>query len=150
MEVLSSSTRLREEQLAGTLETLAGNPVSPGELCLGLVGFPFSFALVRALVYFVIVSVVIGIDLRQASWIGLIVVCSRRRLRLPGSRIAAAATVLVFKRADAFVGLVIGVLVVFSGSVFPISSLPDWLQPVAQHPPATVGLRRRPQRALPR
>jgi ABC-2 type transport system permease protein len=125
-------TRLREEQLAGTLETLVGNPVSPGELCLGLVGFPFSFALVRALVYFAIVSAVIGIDLRQVSWIGLILVLLATTAAFAGIALAAAATVLVFKRVDAFVGLIIGVLVVFSGSVFPLSSLPEWLQPIAR------------------
>ena len=124
--------RLREEQVAGTLETLVGNPVSPGELCLGMVGFPFSFALVRTVVYFVIVSAVIGIDLRQVSWIGLIVVLFVTTAVFAGIALAAAATVLLYKRAEAFVGIVIGVLVVFSGSVFPLSSLPDWLQPVAR------------------
>ena len=98
-------TRLREEQLGGTLETLAGNPVSTGELCLGLVGFPFSFAVARALVYFVVVSAVIGLDLRQASWIGLIVVLFVTAAVFAGIAIAAAAAVLVFKRADVFVGL---------------------------------------------
>ena len=32
--------RLREEQLAGTLETLAAQPLTPLEMCLGLIGFP--------------------------------------------------------------------------------------------------------------
>ena len=124
--------RLREEQVAGTLETLVGNPVSPGELCLGLVGFPFSFALVRTLVYFAIVSAVIGIDLRQISWIGLTLVLFVTTAVFAAIALAAAATVLLFKRAEAFVGIVIGVLVVFSGSVFPLSSLPEWLQPLAR------------------
>ncbi len=131
-------TRLREEQLGGTLETLAGNPVSTGELCLGLVGFPFSFAVARALVYFVVVSAVIGLDLRQASWIGLVLVLLATAAAFAGIAIAAAAAVLVFKRADVFVGLIIGVLVVFSGSVFPLSSLPGWLQPIAQVLPPHV------------
>jgi ABC-2 type transport system permease protein len=131
-------TRLREEQFGGTLETLAGNPVSAGELCLGLAGFPFSFAVARALVYFVIVSALIGLDLRQASWIGLILVLFATAAAFAAIAIAAAAAVLVFKRADAFVGLVIGVMVVLSGSVFPLSSLPEWLEPVARVLPPHV------------
>jgi ABC-2 type transport system permease protein len=124
--------RLREEQLAGTLETLVGNPVSPGELCLGLVGFPFSFAVVRAVVYFAILSPLIGVSLREASWIGLILVLLATTAAFAGIALAAAAAVLVFKRAEVFVGLIIGILVVFSGSVFPLSSLPEWLRPLAR------------------
>ena len=48
--------RLREDQLAGTLETLVGHPVSSAELSLGMIGFPFTFAVGRALIYFVVVS----------------------------------------------------------------------------------------------
>jgi ABC-2 type transport system permease protein len=123
--------RLREEQLAGTLETLAGHPVSTGELCLGLVGFPFSFAVGRALVYFVIVFALVGLDLQRVSWVGLAFVLIATAAVFAPISIAAAAGVLVLKRAEMFVGLVIGVVIVFSGSVFPISSLPGWLQPVA-------------------
>jgi ABC-2 type transport system permease protein len=124
--------RLREEQLAGTLETLAGHPVSPGELSLGLVGFPFSFAVGRALVYFVIVSALMGLDLLRVSWIGLVVVLLAAGAVFAAIAIAAAAAILVVKRADMIVTMVIGLTVVFSGPVFPISSLPGWLEPVAR------------------
>jgi ABC-2 type transport system permease protein len=123
--------RLREEQLAGTLETLIGHPVSAGELGLGLVGFPFSFAVVRALIYFVIVSAWMGLDLLRVSWTGVVVVLLATAAVFAPIAIAAAAAVLVVKRAEMVLGLVIGVAIVFSGSVFPISALPGWLQPVA-------------------
>ena len=126
------AVRLREEQLTGTLETLAGHPVLPGELSLGLVGFPFTFAVGRALVYFVIVSALIGLDLHRVSWIGVVVVLLATGAAFAAIAIAAAAAILVVKRADMILTMVIGVTVVFSGSVFPISSLPGWLQPVAR------------------
>ncbi len=125
-------TRLHEEQLSGTLETLVGHPISTAELSLGLVGFPFSFAVVRAVIYFVIVSGLMGLDLGRVSWVGLVVVLLATAAAFVGIAIAVAAAVLVLKRADAFVGLIIGVAIVFSGSVFPITSLPGWLQPVAR------------------
>jgi ABC-2 type transport system permease protein len=124
--------RLREEELTGTLETLVGNPVSPGELCLGLLGFPFSFAVGRALVYFVIVAALIDVDLLRVSWIGLVVVLLATAGTFAAIAIAAAAGVLIFKRAEMILGLVIGVTVIFSGSVFPVSTLPGWVQPVAR------------------
>jgi ABC-2 type transport system permease protein len=124
--------RLREEQLAGTLETLMGHPLSAGELGLGLVGFPFSFAVARALIYFVIVSAWMGLDLAHVSWIGVIVVLLTTAAVFAPVAIAAAAAVLVVKRAETLLGLVIGVVIVFSGSVFPLSALPGWIQPVAR------------------
>jgi len=124
-------TRLREEELAGTLETLIGHPVSASEFGLGLVGFPFSFAFVRAVIYFVIVSALMGLDLLRVSWGGLAVVLLATAAVFAPVAIAAAAAVLVVKRAEIVLGLVIGVAIVFSGAVFPVSALPGWLQPVA-------------------
>jgi ABC-2 type transport system permease protein len=130
--------RLREEQLAGTLETLVAQPLSASELCLGFVGFPFAFALARALLYFVIVSAAIDLDLLQVSWIGLVVVLLGAGGAFAAISIAAAASILVVKRGDAIVSMLIGIMIIFSGSVFPISSLPGWLQPVARVLPAHV------------
>src|SRR4029077_1969800 len=53
MEAASAglSIRLREEQLTGTLEALVGQPISVLELALGMTGYPFVFAMVRAAFY---------------------------------------------------------------------------------------------------
>src|SRR5215204_1553926 len=123
--------RLREEQLAGTLENLIGHPISASELGLGLVGFPFSFAFVRAVIYFLVGSAWMGLDLLRASWTGVVVVLLATAAVFAPIAIAGAAAVLVAKRAEMILGLVIGLAVVFSGSVFPTSALPGWLQPVA-------------------
>jgi ABC-2 type transport system permease protein len=131
--------RVREEQLTGTLETLIGHPVSGSELGLGLVGFPFSFAFVRAVIFFVIVSAWMGLDLQRVSWTGVIVVLLATATVFAPIAIAAAAVVLVVKRAEAVVALLIGVAIVFSGSVFPLSALPGWLQPVAKLLPPHIG-----------
>ncbi|HWL65379.1 MAG TPA: hypothetical protein VNP73_05330, partial [Actinomycetota bacterium] len=44
-------TRVREEQLTGTLEYLITQPVTSTEIVLGLTGFTFAFATVRAAFY---------------------------------------------------------------------------------------------------
>ena len=124
-------TRLREEQLAGTLENLIAQPVSASELGLGLVGFPFTFSFVRAVIYAVIVSAWMGLDLQSVSWTGVVVVLFATMAVFAPIAIVGAAAVLVMKRAELILGLLIGLAVVFSGSVFPTSALPGWLQPVA-------------------
>src|SRR5438132_2332717 len=42
------ANRLREEQLSGTLEALVIQPVTAVELAVGLAGYPFLFAMIRA------------------------------------------------------------------------------------------------------
>jgi ABC-type multidrug transport system permease subunit len=130
--------RLREEQLTGTFETLAAQPVSSSEVCLGLVGFPFLFAVARALVYFVIISAAMGLDLLRVSWIGLVVILLATGAAFAGIAIAAAASILIIKRGEMIVSMLIGVMIIFSGSVFPISSLPSWLEPLARFLPPHV------------
>jgi ABC-type multidrug transport system permease subunit len=124
--------RVREEQLGGTLETLVAQPVTPGELCIGIVTFPFVFAVVRAAVYFVLVSPLMDVDVRRASWIGLGLMLIATGAAFAAIAVAAVAAVLVFKRAEMIVSMLVGLMIVFSGSVFPISSLPEWLQPLAR------------------
>jgi ABC-type multidrug transport system permease subunit len=130
--------RLREEQLAGTLETLAAQPLTPLEMCLGLVGFPFAFAVGRAMLYMVIVAAAEGLDLLKVSWVGLVTVLAGTGAAFAALSIAAAASILVVKRGEMIASMLVGIMVVFSGSVFPISSLPGWLQPIARVLPPHV------------
>ena len=56
------SRRVREEQLTGTLETLLAQPISSVELALGLAGFPFLFAIFRALAYLLLAGAFLGLS----------------------------------------------------------------------------------------
>src|SRR5205085_1461484 len=47
----SIAANLRQEQLAGTMEVLAAQPMTAPELCVGMVSFPFAYASVRAVLY---------------------------------------------------------------------------------------------------
>jgi ABC-2 type transport system permease protein len=53
-------------------------------------------------------------------------------LALSSIGIASAALVLVVKRGDVVVALGVFALGLFSGALFPVSVLPDWLEPVAK------------------
>jgi ABC-type multidrug transport system permease subunit len=132
------SRRLREEQLAGTLEALAAQPLTPTEMCLGLVGFPFGFALVRALLYLLIATFAMNVNLLDVSWIGLVLVLLSATAAFAALGIVAAALVLTFKRGDVITATLVTIMTVVSGSVFPISTLPGWLQPIARLLPTSV------------
>jgi ABC-2 type transport system permease protein len=124
--------QLRVEQLTGTLEALVTHPISASQMCLGFTGFPFLFALFRAFVYLLVAGTWMDLDLEQVSWFGVCAVLICAGLALSAFGILSAAVVLVIKRGDALAGLAIYGITLLSGSVFPISALPGWLEAVGR------------------
>jgi len=126
------ANRLREEQLTGTLEALAVQPVTTTEMCLGLAGFPLLFAVGRAVIYLTIAGVWMNLDLGRTSWSGLFLMLLLTATALSVLGIAAGAIVLVLKRGEVLATMLLFGMTVLCGSVFPISALPDWLEPVGK------------------
>ena len=126
------AARLREEQLTGTLEMLAVQPVTSFDLCLGLVGFPFVFGLFRAALYLIVAAVWANLSLTGISWPGVVIVFFLSAGALATFGITSGAFVLLFKRGAIFVGFGIYALTLLSGAVFPIETLPGWLEPFAK------------------
>ena|SRR6266511_4147467 len=123
---------LRQEQLRGTLEALMANPLRPAELCLGLTGFPFVFALARASLYLAVAAAWLHLDLGRTSWIGVLIVLIGTGVALSALGVLAGAVVLVFKRGEVVAKATVYGITLLSGSVFPISTLPGWLQPLSK------------------
>jgi ABC-2 type transport system permease protein len=131
----SLAMRIREEQLTGTLEALVVQPLGSFELAVGLVGFPFLFAMVRALAYLAIAWAWLDVDFARADWSGVALVFFSAGLALTSLGIALGAIVLVIKRGDVLASLAVFALGLISGALFPISVLPGWLEPLAKIAP---------------
>lgn len=129
--------QVREEQRTGTLENLAAQPIGTVELCLGGVGFPFVFAAARAALYLVLAAAVLDLDVSQTSWPGLALVLLAAGSAMAPIGIIAGAFVLVFKRGHVVAGTLVYLLTILGGMVFPVSALPDWLEPLAVVVPIT-------------
>jgi ABC-2 type transport system permease protein len=125
------ASRLREEQLTGTLEALACQPLRSIELAVGLVAFPFLFALARAVVYLGAAVIWSGLDVSDTSWTGLVVVLAVSGVALSPLGLIAGAVVLVLKRGVVIVSAVVFALILLSGAAFPVSVLPGWLEAVS-------------------
>jgi ABC-2 type transport system permease protein len=134
------ASRLREEQLAGTLEALAVQPVRTWELALGWAGFACLFAFVRAAIYVFFATVVFGLDVKRASALGVAVVLLATAAAMLGLGIVVAAVTILFKRGGTFASFAIFGMSVLSGSVFPVSVLPGWLEPVGKILPPRFAL----------
>ena len=128
------ATRVRTEQLTGTLEALLVQPVKVVELAFGLAGYQLLFSLFRSGLYLSIAGL-LGADYSDADWAGVAVTLLATAVALISLGIAVGALVFVVKRAEAFTGLVVFSLVLVGGAYFPLSVFPGWLEAIASVTP---------------
>ncbi|CAN5649741.1 hypothetical protein BH20ACT23_BH20ACT23_14560 [soil metagenome] len=109
--------RVREEELTGTLETLATRPISVTEMALGLAGFPFIFAMVRAALYLLLAGAFLKLDFSAASWPGLVSILLVGGVGMTALGILLGALVVVSKRGEAVAGVVTLAMGLLGGGV---------------------------------
>ena len=126
------ANRIRGEQLAGTLEALLIQPVTVGEVAFGLAGFPFLFAMARSVFYLVIAAIWFHVDLARASVPGFLAVLAISGTAFTALGIILGALVLIVKRGEVLVGMVIFGMGLISGAFYPVSVLPDWVEPIGR------------------
>jgi ABC-2 type transport system permease protein len=129
------ASRIRGEQLTGTLEALLIQPVTVAEVSFGLAGFPFVFAMVRAVFYMLVAALWFHLDIGRASWPGFALVLLVAGVAFSALGVLLGAAVLVIKRGDVLVGMVIFGMGLVSGALFPINVLPGWLEPLGKAMP---------------
>jgi ABC-2 type transport system permease protein len=132
--------RLREAQLTGTLEALLVQPLSVVQVCLGSISFPALFAITRASLYLAIAAVWMDLDLARTSWLGLVLMLFLTGAAITAFGILAGATLLILKRGEVLASMLLFGMTILSGSVFPVSVLPDWLQQVSRFLPLRYAL----------
>ncbi len=129
---LGIGTKVREEQLTGTLEALIAQPLRTTELAVGLCGLPFAISTVRVAIYLLLGGVAFGLDLSNTDWAGFFAMLITTAVAMSTIGIATAAVVLVLKRGNALAGLVIFAMSLASGAFFPVSVLPDWIEAIGK------------------
>jgi ABC-2 type transport system permease protein len=131
--------QIREEQQSGTLELVAAQPVGAGSMALGLAGFPFLFATLRALVY-LLIAAGLGLETSHANWAGVAVVLLAAAPSMTAIGIVLAAVTLVIERGDVlgrFVAFGLGFL---SGAYFPVSEFAPPLRALTAVLPTRIAL----------
>lgn len=122
---------IRDEQLTGTLEALVTQPLSAIEMAIGMCGIPFVLATFRVALYLIVGGALLGVSFAQADWPGLVIVLTATATAMSSIGIATAAAVMVVKRGQSLSALLIFGLSLLGGAFFPVSVLPDWLEPLA-------------------
>jgi ABC-2 type transport system permease protein len=124
--------RVREEQLTGTLEALVTQPVTTLEMSIGMCGLPFLLASFRVGLYLLLGGALLGVDFSEADWVGFLIVLTATGTAMSSIGIVTAAAVVVVKRGYTIAAVLVFGMGLLGGAFFPISVLPDWLEPVGK------------------
>lgn len=133
-----TSTALREEQLAGTLESLLMTPVRPWVIQLGLASYDLIYVPLRTGLFLGALAIALDVSF---DWSGVPAALLILLVFIPfvwGLGMIGAAAILTFKRGGGLVGIVAAAISITSGAYFPLTLFPDWLRTIAERNP--VGL----------
>lgn len=133
-------TRVRREQLTGTLEALVAQPVSVPELAFGLTGAGYLLAALRALLYLGFAVLALGLDASRADVVGLVVVVVLGCASFMAVGIALLALALAVRRGEALARVILVMIVFLSGAYFPVARLPGALRELAAFMPPRLAL----------
>jgi ABC-2 type transport system permease protein len=134
------AAQLRQEQLMGTFDALMSTPTSGAMLQLGSVAYTLLFVPIRAAILITAIGIGFGLDL-QLSGIGPSMMLLVGFLPFTwGIGLASAAVVITFRRGTNATGILLTMLGLISGAVFPIALLPPVLQTIAEWNPFALAI----------
>ena len=131
---------IRGEQLMGTLEMVFLTPTAPTTVLLGSVVYDLLYVPIRTVIFLVLLTVLLDLGFSFSAIGPLVIVLLSFIPFLWGLSLIGAGSMLTFRRGGGVAGIVGLVLVVASGSYFPISVLPTWLQSFAEKNPVSVAV----------
>jgi len=141
----SFAQQVRMAQLMGTLEAMLATPTSPFRILCYSALWPYAWTTIRAALYLLLGALVFGADFHAVNVPSVLVFLVAMVAAFAGIGLASAALTLYLKQADPITAAVGGLSFLFGGIVYPVSALPESLQPVAWALPMThavEGLRR--------
>ena len=131
---------MRQEQYMGTLEPLLTCPMSPGTLLLGSVVYDLLYVPLRSLIFLGVSAALFEVHFNAS---GLLPSGALLVLFIPfvwGLGMIGSATVLTFKKGLGVVGFVGTFITIGSGTYFPLTLFPVWVQTVMELNPAAIVL----------
>ncbi len=136
----SAAVNARRDQVEGTLEILATQPVPLLSLGLGWSAWPVVESLAEAVVMLAL-AIPLGFGAADPEWISVIVALCLSALCFVGIGFIGAASVVAFQQGGGITGFAAAGMTLLSGAFFPLSVLPGWLHALAYASPLTYSLR---------
>ena len=131
---------LQQARQNGTLENLLVTQTPLPVILMGSSLYPFVLMSLRTAVYLGWGAALFGFPLREANWLGALLVLAASILAFLGLGILSASYLLVFKRGNPVNWAFVGLSTVLGGMLYPVSVLPGWLQFLARLVPVTYAL----------
>jgi ABC-2 type transport system permease protein len=131
---------LQDARRNGTLENLLVTQTSLPVILAGSILYPFVLLSLRTVIYLGWGAALFGFPVRDANWLGALLVLAASILAFSGLGILSASYLLVFKKGNPVNWAVVGISSVVAGMMYPVSVLPAWLQYIARLTPVTYSL----------
>jgi ABC-2 type transport system permease protein len=131
---------LQDARQNGTLEHLLVTQTSLPVILAGSILYPFVLLSLRTAIYLGWGAALFGFPLREANWLGALLVLLASILAFSGLGIFSASYLLIFKRGNPVNWALVGISSVVGGMMYPVSVLPAWLQLIARLVPVTYAL----------
>lgn len=138
--VVSSSSNARSDQLEGTLEILATQPVSPVALALGWSALPVMEAILEGAMMLAL-AVPLGFSGFTPDWASVLLVLAISTTVFLAIGFIGTAFVLAIQQGAGVIGLAVGVMALAGGTLFPTSVLPGSAHMLTLLSPLTYTLR---------
>ena len=129
------------ERWEGTIEYTMMAPISRLAHMLGVSLFSIIYGLVRSALLLGVLALFFSVDLSNANLGGAALILLVGSVSFLGFGIMAAVLPLLFpERGEEMTFVISSILLLVSGVYYPISVLPDWMEPLATVSPATYVL----------
>jgi ABC-2 type transport system permease protein len=140
VSLISFGQQVREAQTTGTLEATLMSPVPLWLILIYSSLWNYILSAIRFLLYLLVGAMMYGLHLGQADLRSVLIIFALTVLIFMGAGMLWASIVLIVKRGEAVMTLIITMVLVLSGVIFPPAVLPGWLQNIAALIPLTDAL----------
>jgi ABC-2 type transport system permease protein len=134
-----TSVSARAEQVQGTLEYLASQPIRRIYVGLGWSAYGFLQSLIVAVIV-LLLTIPLGFAVSNVNVPVVIAVILLSILIFAAVGNFGAALVLLVQQGVPLVAGVLSIIVILSGTLFPVTEFPGWLQALAHLSPLTYGM----------
>lgn len=138
--VMTAAANARRDQLEGTLEILATQPISPVALALGWSALPVMESILEGIVMLA-VAVPLGFSGFSPDWLSVLLVLVVSIAVFLSIGFLGAAFVLAIQQGVGVMGLVVAMMSLAGGALFPVSELPGSIHILTVISPLTYTLK---------
>ena len=135
------ATRIRNEQLMGTLEALVVTPTKITTIIISMWVWGFIWASISVLIYLISGVFLFGVDLTNINLLSAFVILVLTITSFSGLGLLAGSFIMLLKRGQPVSWVMNTLFELLGGVYFPIAVLPGWLQSISHLLPVTYSIR---------